>query len=73
MIEWKKMVPPYLSHKVRAGMTVEEAQIELEERRAKGVSFGDLMRIEATLTHEDRINAVSEFRRLHPLETATKQ
>jgi hypothetical protein len=73
MIDWKKMVPPYLSHKVRAGMTVEEAQIELEERRAKGMSFGDIMCLEGAMSREDRINAVDEFRRLHPPATLTTQ
>jgi hypothetical protein len=72
MIDWKKMVPPYLSDKVRAGMTAEEVQIELEERRAKGMSFADIMSLEGALSRADRINAVDEFRRLHPPTTRTR-
>jgi hypothetical protein len=61
-----KPVPPYLSHKVAAGMTVKEAEREFEERLAKGLSYSDIMRLETAMTAADRIKAVEEFRRLHP-------
>jgi hypothetical protein len=61
-----KIVPPYLQKKIEAGMTVEEAQLEFEERCAKGISYGEIMRLEGNMSREDRLKAVQEFRRNHP-------
>ena len=68
-----KQVPPYISKKLKAGMTEEEARLEFEERLAKGLSYGDIMRLEVAMTDVDRAAAIAEFRTLHPPATGTRQ
>jgi len=68
-----KPAPPYLTQKIRAGMKIEEARLEFEERLAQGMTLRKIMRLEARMTPKDRVEAVERFRRQHPPLSARPQ